>query len=58
MKDKVHRMIYLADEELFQKTKEMKKKYHLNISALIRDCLEEEYKRLEDLERLGDKNGR
>jgi hypothetical protein len=54
MNNKVHRMIYLANEDLFQKTKEMKSKYHLNISSLIRDCLETEYNRLKDLEKLSD----
>lgn len=49
MKNKIHRMIYLANEDLFQKTKEMKSKYHLNISSLIRDCLEKEYLRLRSL---------
>jgi hypothetical protein len=40
-------MIYLADEELFQKIKEMKKLHHLNISSLIRDFLEKKYIELE-----------
>jgi len=57
MNDKVHRMIYLANEDLFQKTKEMKSKYHLNISSLIRDCLEKEYLRLKLLGDSGDNKG-
>lgn len=54
MKNKIHRMIYLANEDLFLKTKEMKSKYHLNISSLIRDCLEKEYLRLKSLENTSD----
>jgi hypothetical protein len=46
MNNKIHRMIYLANEELFQKIKEMKRIHHLNISSLIRGYLEAEYKRL------------
>ena len=39
-------MIYLADDMLLEKIKIMREKHQLNISAIIRDCLENKYKEL------------
>lgn len=46
MNNKEHRMIYLADDELSNKIREMREKYHFNISALIRDFLNKKYQSL------------
>jgi len=48
MNKKQNRMIYLADDELVNKIKIMREKYQLNISAVIRDCLENKYKELNE----------
>lgn len=48
MNKKENRMIYLANDELVNKIKEMRNKYQLNISAVIRDCLENKYKELNE----------
>jgi len=50
MKNKEHRMIYVADENLYIKIREIKKKYHLNISSLIRGFLEQKYSELKQNE--------
>jgi len=39
-------MIYMADDDLVAKIKEMRTKHQLNISALIRDFLERKYNEL------------
>ena len=44
--NKQNRMIYLVNDETFAKIKEMRIKYHLNISSLIRDFLEKKYEEL------------
>jgi len=43
MNKKENRMIYMADNDLVEKIKEMRSKYQLNVSAVIRSCLEEKY---------------
>ena len=48
MNKKENRMIYMADDGLVKKIKEMREKYQLNISALIRDFLERKYKELKN----------
>ena len=40
---KENRMIYMADDDLVAKIKEMRSKYQLNVSAVIRDCLIKKY---------------
>ena len=49
--NKKNRMIYLADDNLAAKIQEMRNKYHLNISSLIRDFLEDTYNQLKDKKR-------
>jgi hypothetical protein len=46
MNRKQNRMIYLADNKLVEKINEMRRKYQLNISAVIRDALENKYMEL------------
>lgn len=48
---KKHRMIYLAEKELVEKINEMRNKYQLNISAVIRDLLEKKYQDLKNNEK-------
>lgn len=43
MNKKENRMIYMVDDELFAKIKDMRDNHQLNISALIRDLLEKKY---------------
>jgi hypothetical protein len=47
MNKKEHRMIFLANGDLFKKVKILRKKYQLNISAFIRNCLEKKFEELE-----------
>lgn len=46
MNKKPNRMIYLADDDLVEKIKEMRSKFQLNVSAMIRDFLEKKYQEL------------
>ena len=39
-------MIYLVDEEMFIKIRELRIKYHLNVSSLIRDFLDSKHSEL------------
>ena len=48
MNKKENRMIYLADDNLVKKIREMRKKYHLNISSLVREFLENKYKEIRE----------
>ncbi len=50
MNKKQNRMIYLASDELVEKIKIMREKYQLNISAVIRNCLENKYQELNKIE--------
>ena len=43
-----HRMIYVVNDDLFLKIREMKDKYHFNISSLIRGFLENQYRNLSE----------
>ena len=48
MNKKEHRMIFLANNDLLEKVKILRKKYQLNISAFIRNCLEKKFEELEN----------
>ena len=50
MNKKQNRMIYMADDELVEKIKEMRSKYQFNVSAMIRDFLEKKYLELKQNE--------
>jgi hypothetical protein len=46
--NKQNRMIYLADDQLVEKIKELREKHQLNVSAMIRDFLEKKYKEINE----------
>ncbi len=50
MNKKQNRMIYMADDGLVKKIKEMRSKYQFNVSAMIRDFLEKKYLELKESE--------
>ena len=48
MKNKQHRMIYVVDDKEYLQIREIKEKYHFNISSLIRGFLENQYRNLSE----------